>query len=232
MARTTRKGQQADRAKSKANADRVAAMNAERDAAVVHVAEGRDGTKRAHRVTCTRVPADHFETTAYTAVNLHRAVAASCCKPQLPEPRAEQPEAQPEPTPEAPQPATDRVERTKLAKAEHQALKEWEKGGRQGDRPATPNYDAIQVQAANGGAREAKRTSTSGGRRSSVELGTLPEGATEGTCRGCGQVLPVSRFPKARVDGKRSATLRADECRACRDARRKGAEPDAERKAS
>lgn len=50
--------------------------------------------------------------------------------------------------------------------------------------------------------------------------GTLPEGATSGTCRACSQLLPIKRFPKAIIDGARQANVRSDECRACRDARR------------
>lgn len=55
-----------------------------------------------------------------------------------------------------------------------------------------------------------------------VELGQLPEGAEHGTCQACGAEKPAKAFPKAVVNGVRQAHLRADECRACRDARRAG----------
>lgn len=195
----SRKTHQQDQAKAAANAEKLAELNAN----VVHVAEGRDGQKRAHRVTCKRVPADHFETTPHTAVNLHHAVAASCCKPQLPDPisderktellaggisdvlagadplavaeriKAEAGATDPEPVGSKPTGAEidahraskDRVERTALAKAEAKALQAWEKGGQQGDRPATPNLDAVQAQYANGGAKAAKAEPTARGRR-------------------------------------------------------------------
>jgi hypothetical protein len=121
----------------------------------------------------------------------------------------------------------DGPERVAAAKAEHKVLQAWIKDGEQPPRPATPNLDAMNADYAAGKTaadrrREAKGTKAKGGTRQRVELGTLPTGAKEGTCRTCQQVLPATRFPKAVVDGKRQPDQRADECRSCRDARRHG----------
>lgn len=139
-----RKGRQAA-AKVQANADAVAALNSPEG--VVEVVEGKGGVLRAHRITCNR-HAVGFETTAFTAVNLHHAVPASCCKPQLPEPTTAtaEPEA-PAPSTDGPQASTDRMERLQLAKTEAKALKSWEADGSQGERPSTVNLDAVSAKA-------------------------------------------------------------------------------------
>lgn len=60
------------------------------------------------------------------------------------------------------------------AKAEHTAVKAWEKGGRKGTRPATPNLDAIKAnydakEAAKAEASTARKTATKpAGRKSAV----------------------------------------------------------------
>lgn len=108
---------------------------------VVHVTDAK-GVKRAHRPTCKRALASGpFETTAFTAVNLHGAVAATCCKPRLPEPQP------PVVTDTA---AEDRLERNRLARVEHAALREWYQAGAKGERPATPNLDALNLAYAAG----------------------------------------------------------------------------------
>lgn len=57
---------------------------------------------------------------------------------------------------EVPTAAADRAERVRLAKAEDKALRAWAAAGQQGDRPATPNLDALRDgSAANVGARPA-----------------------------------------------------------------------------
>lgn len=120
------------------------------------------------------------------------------------------------------------VDRVKLAKAEWKALQAWATAGRTPPRPATPNLDAVNAEhAAAKAGQPRQRTSVAKAPRAKTEVATLPEGAETGTCRTCKADLPAAKFPKAVVDGKRMPNLRADECRACRDARRsaaKGAE--------
>lgn len=246
MARTRAQAAEAKR-KADENKARVAEIN-DRTADVVHVTEAK-GTKRAHRVTCKRaLAADPFETTAHTAVNVHQAVAATCCKPHLPAPLGTQPEADavaeanerrhqqwladPDVTvePELAQADPNPVERVRLAKAEHVALQAWIKDGSKPPKPHTPNLDAVNADhAARGGQPRTGRiaATTTNASRARVELGTLPEGATVGTCRACKAEQPVARFPKAVVAGKRMPNLRADECRACREARRSAGKGEA-----
>jgi hypothetical protein len=196
-------------AKAQANAQRVADMNAERTsteltrtAAIqylqthgIYSGHSRDSVEQLRQLVAE-----------------HRAGTTSAPTPEA--------EAGPELLPDGP-------ERVAAAKAEHKVLQAWIKDGEQPPRPATPNLDAMNADYAAGKTaadrrREAKGTKAKGGTRQRVELGTLPTGAKEGTCRTCQQVLPATRFPKAVVDGKRQPDQRADECRSCRDARRHG----------
>lgn len=113
------------------------------------------------------------------------------------------------------QPATDRLERYELSKAEAAALKAWEAAGMNGPRPSTVNLDAATVHAptsATKGGTMGKSTSTPRRRTASVE----PQAGQQTiTCKGeCGKAKPVNSFPT--VGGGRRGT----ECRSCRDERR------------
>lgn len=115
------------------------------------------------------------------------------------------------------------VRRHQLAKTEWEALRAWANAGRTPPRPATPNLDQLEAEHRAPAAGQPRKRSTTpkATTRTRVEVGTLPAGATEGTCTGpCGATLPAAKFPKAVVNGKRQADQRASECRACRDARR------------
>ena len=50
----------------------------------------------------------------------------------------------------------EKADRRKLARAEHKALIDWEQNGQKGDRPETPNYDAIVADQAGGKPKSAK----------------------------------------------------------------------------
>lgn len=56
----------------------------------------------------------------------------------------------------------ERAYRPTLARQQFKALQDWERSGRKGPRPETPDYDAIQEQYANGGAAKAKRRRSGG----------------------------------------------------------------------
>lgn len=58
--------------------------------------------------------------------------------------------------------AAEAAERRTNARRQHKALVTWEKGGRKGDRPETPDLDALNAQYVAGGAR---KTRTKGGPR-------------------------------------------------------------------
>jgi len=199
-------------AKAQANAQRVADMNAERSTPLP--------AQQMTREACIQYLQAHGAYSGHSrdsVAQLRDAVRAVKYADEAP---AEATDAGPELLPDGP-------ERVAAAKAEHKVLQAWIKDGEQPPKPATPNLDAMNADYAAGKTaadrrREAKGTKAAGTRQR-VELGTLPKGATEGTCRACSQVLPASRFPKAVVDGKRQPDLRADECRSCRDARRHGA---------
>lgn len=62
------------------------------------------------------------------------------------------------------------AKRSAAAKQEFKAEQEWEKGGRKGARPATPNLDYLREKSANGGV-EPKRKSSSNGNGSRTRLG-------------------------------------------------------------
>lgn len=197
-------------AKAQANAQRVADMNAERTSTEL-----------------TRTAAIQYLQT-HGIYSGHSRDSVEQLRQLVAEHRAGT--TSPAPAPEAdagPELLPDGPERVAAAKAEHKLLQAWIKDGEQPPKPATPNLDAMNADYAAGKTaadrrREAKGTKAKGGTRQRVEVGTLPEGATEGTCRACSQVLPASRFPKAVVDGKRQPDQRADECRGCRDTRRHG----------
>ena len=70
-------------------------------------------------------------------------------------------------------PLENRVDRVAAAKAEAEAIKAWEKGGKKGARPSSVNHDAILVQHANGGARTAKTSKAKGPKRERVEIAVL-----------------------------------------------------------
>lgn len=53
--------------------------------------------------------------------------------------------------------AVERLSRLDAAKAEHAAVKAWRESGKQGDRPETPNLDALNEDHAAGGRRRTKR---------------------------------------------------------------------------
>jgi hypothetical protein len=90
--------------------------------------------------------------------------------------------------------------------------------------PEAPT-DLIAAWKAEKGTKAAKAPKGDKAPRTKVELGQLPEGADEGTCRSCGATKAATKFPKAVVAGKRQPNLRADECRECRDLRRQGGTP-------
>lgn len=73
----------------------------------------------------------------------------------------------------------EKAERRTLAKAEHKALVAWEQNGQQGDRPETPNYDAIVAESAKGGSK----TKAKGERKPRVSPidGEIREAFTNGT---------------------------------------------------
>lgn len=50
----------------------------------------------------------------------------------------------------------EKAERRTAARAEHKALVAWEQNGSEGDRPETPNYDAIVAESAKGGSKTKK----------------------------------------------------------------------------
>ena len=66
--------------------------------------------------------------------------------------------------PAAPQASDDRMERLTLAKAEHQALQAWVAGGKDGERPATPNLDAMNDDYA-AGTRSTRKAGKGAGRQ-------------------------------------------------------------------
>lgn len=215
--------------KAQANAQRVADMNAERSGqlsreACISYLQSR-GIYSGH----SRDTADQLR----QLVADHRAKVAAG-RPEQPKLPAngqlggDLPAAAPALLPDGP-------ERTAAAKAEHKLLQAWIKDGEQPPRPATPNLDAMNADYAAGKTAAERHAAAKGTKakatRQRVEVGTLPQGATEGTCRACQQVLPATRFPKAVVDGKRQADQRADECRSCRDTRRHG-DPEAEQAGS
>lgn len=81
----------------------------------------------------------------------------------------------PEPAPEAPQAATDPVERLALAKAEHKALQVWIKAGENPPRPATPNLDAVNADhAARGGAPAKPGKAANGGAKAATAAREVP----------------------------------------------------------
>lgn len=52
--------------------------------------------------------------------------------------------------------AAERAERNKAARREFKALAAWQRNGEQGDRPETPNYDAVNGQYVAGGVRKTR----------------------------------------------------------------------------
>jgi hypothetical protein len=194
-------------AKAQANAQRVADMNAERTSTEL---------TRTAAIQYLQTHGIYSGHSRDSVEQLRQLVAEHRAGTSTPAPEA----------PAGPELLPDGPERVAAAKAEHKLLQAWIKDGEQPPRPATPNLDAMNADYAAGKTaadrrREAKGTKAKGSRQR-VEVGTLPKGATEGTCRSCQQVLPATRFPKAVVDGKRQPDQRADECRSCRDARRHG----------
>lgn len=149
---------------TKAQADAKAADNARRVQAINDgevLVFGPEGERRAHRLTCKRLPkAEPVQMTAAAAVAIDKATPASCCKPQLPK-LSEAAMALTDPAP-APQASTNPAERYRLAKEEHAVLQAWIKDGERPPRPATPNLDAVNAEhAANGGRpRKARSAST------------------------------------------------------------------------
>lgn len=220
MART--RAAQAEAARKTAdNADRVAQLNGQPEL-VFTVATRGNYHLLAHRPTCKRFIA----TKVVEQPSRHDPVEpASCCKPSadlvrtmVARIRADQPEPHADKAADAKAKLHDRVRDVPTDNPDAQ----------QPPRPATPNLDALNAEYAAGvTAKDRKRQRTTTRTRSTtsrqrVELGTLPKGATEGTCRTCQQTLPAAKFPKAVVAGERQKDQRADECRACRDARRHG----------
>ena len=63
--------------------------------------------------------------------------------------------------------AAEKADRRKIARDEHKALVAWEQGGQEGDRPETPNYDAIVADSANGSTK-AKSAKPKGERKARV----------------------------------------------------------------
>lgn len=111
------------------------------------------------------------------------------------------------------QPADGKVERMQLASAEAKALKAWTEGGEQGERPATPNLDAIEAKAPARKATAAAKATTP--RKQATASVTPTEGQQTMTCKGaCGKAKPITKFPTT-TGGKRGT-----ECRECRVARR------------
>lgn len=156
------------------------------DTQVVNVTESK-GTARAHRQSCRR--GEHgFETTGYTAVNMHRAVAATCCKPTLPTPR--------------PQASTDPVERVRLAKAEHKLLKAWISDGSKPPRPHTPNLDAIEADhAARAGKPRKGRRSTAKAPRTTAAEGIVFTHNGRPMAASQNKLSSVAYYYTAKVDG-------------------------------
>lgn len=82
---------------------------------------------------------------------------------------------EPAAAPEAPQAATDPVERLALAKAEHKALQVWIKAGENPPRPATPNLDAVNADhAARGGAPAKPGKAANGGAAKATAAREVP----------------------------------------------------------
>ncbi len=139
---------------------------------------GPDTERRAHRLTCKRLPKGDFtQMTAAAAVAVDHATPAGCCKPQLPSTDAkvqarkerhleavrpaviDQPPADAPSELTEPQAVTEPVERLQLAKAEHAILQAWIAKGEKPPRPATPNLDAINAEHAAGGTKVRTRVS-------------------------------------------------------------------------
>lgn len=98
--------------------------------------------------------------------------------------------------PNAPKPEEDLAKRTIKAKAEQKALKAWQFGGMQGDRPVTPNYDAVCAVYAG----VAKAPGSKAARRSG---GAKRESAKPGGPRG-----DAAAAAKDACGGKRASTVK------------------------
>lgn len=140
-------------AKVQANADRVADMNAERD--------------QLSRTECVAYLQGHGLYTGMSRASLeslratvdgHRRGMAS----GIPADPAAVPDVPPVPeaTPDVPPASTDRLERQRLAKAEHAAHKAWRENGQVGPKPPSPNLDAINAKAPTAKPGSAKQPAT------------------------------------------------------------------------
>lgn len=119
------------------------------DPTTLVVIPGRNGD-RVHRVNCKRATMDQGHSFGARPTDYTTQVCQSC-KPVLPPTPAAAAVKSMDDAEQARSAAIEVVDpdtmtaRRNAAKAEHKALKAWKDGGEQGDRPATPNLEAVQA---------------------------------------------------------------------------------------